>query len=1034
MKKYIYIVHLALLTATCCLAQKQITKFVNSEDKQAFNPVYQSQIGNRMIFSSFTPATGNELWVSDGTKANTKLLKEIVPGYENSYSSDFTKAGDFLYFVANGHEIWKTDGSSSGTQKLFRSDSTLNLNIVSGKLLVAFRNNNTQRFAFAWLDTNGQTDFLNEDATTFRYSGGNLYYGVHDSTAKKWTLKVFDSEVRTLASHVGLPLNEIIVEKQNGYEYIAVDAGNTEKKLVVAAINRAENPKTYDWNRGPAPLMLRDKAGALFLINDGGFFNNNVTLKIFKVIAGQNWETVADIVTSKLYEGTPTGSSEGPFHTDFVIEGDQLTFTTLFGYESIYSAYLGVFDFKKNTKRISPSLPREITGRGIKIIPQSRDVFELRYSYAKCTYDVAQNKPISVEQLPYRVQKVKVADKEYELSDNVYITGTTLRLPLISRRPIYAAKGLDYRTIFNNKLLFWTNNDEQGSGKLWISDGKTTSELLSYDGLVVSWKMATDSMRVGNQIVFTSTSPQGLRIFKTDGTKAGTREIYLYPTEGWPSVDKVITNNRMVVFDLIAADKKVSLVSDLEKVWEIDNARFGQREFRTTGNDIYMIHYSIQNGISHDMVYKFQDGELKLIELNKGGEDAVNHIIYDNRIVYMLRNSSGQLHDVCYTDAGSDKVNRLYTGPMTYLFRNGDCLIAGTMSGPDVKIYKASTAELLGEFTNVQPIDPFTGSTAILRSARQVVIVHNDAVISREVTGDVEYMVVIPQGILIKAKGNTGNSIYIYDLKRGKISELFKDQPVEFAMAGTGDRLLFGEIGNNPHQILWDLAKEKRVDFPVGFVVTRILDGDLALAYDQSGTTTPTTVYSVEGNTPVKKYEVPGWYDFGGGSDPNYTPFYTATTGFELARFDRDSLFHYPEIVRGAEGITLQEVFRYRGSVFAVAFTYSKGLQVWKMDEMSLTPDNGDELVVIRPEMPGRGGNLPDDVLLNAYPNPVVHELNIDLKEGGVIRILDPKGYEQLKTAVGKSKRLDVSKLPAGEYMLIYSGMNGRVVKKIVKL
>lgn len=1033
MKKHFYILHFLLLATTCCLAQKQVTNFENTEDKQAFNPVYQSQIGNRMIFSSFSPANGNELWASDGTKANTKLLKDIVPGYQSSYSSDFTKAGDFLYFVANGNEIWKTDGSPSGTQKLLRSDSTMNLNIVSGKLLVTFRNSNTQRFAFAWLDANGQTDFLNEEATTFRYSGGNLYYGLYDSTLKKWTLKVFDSEARILASHIGPQLNEIIVERQNGYEYIAVDANYTERKLVVANTNRAESPKTYDWNRGAAPLMLRDKAGALFLINDGTYFNNSVTLKVFKVIEGHNWETVGDVESSMLYAGTPTGSKEGPFHTNFVIEGDQLTFTTLFGYESIYSAYLGVFDFKKNTKRISPSLPREVTAREVKVVPQSRDVFEIRYGYAKCIYNIAQNKPISIEQLPHKVQKVKVANTEYELSDNVYVTGSTLRLPLISRRRIYAEKYLAYRTVLNNKLLFWTNNEEQGTGKLWVSDGKTTSELLSFDGLLVSWKMASDSNRVGNQIVFSSFTPKAVKIVKTDGTKAGTREIYSYSNDASAFVAKTITNNRMAAFELNESGNRMYLITDLDNVWKIDASKFPYHDLYATSNDLYLIHSSIKNGMGYDFIYKIENGDLKAVELNKNGADAIYPQIYDNRIFFTTRNGSGQLNDICYTDAGSEKVNRLFTGPMSYLLRRGDYLIAGTKSGPDVKVYKASTAQLLGEFTDMHQVDAVSGNAVGLWGTRQAVIVHNDRIISRKFTEDVEFMNAVPQGILIKVKSNTGSSWYMYELKREKITELFKDQTVEFSAAGTGDQLLFGDVGNDRHQILWDLAKEKRVDFPPGLIVTKTLQGDLALAYDQAGTT-PVSVYSVEGNAPVKKYELPGWYDFTGGANPNYTPFNTTATGFELARFDRDSLYHYPEIVRGAEGITLQEVFHFRGSVYAAAFTYSKGLQVWKMDEMSLTPDNGDDLVVTQPEMPGRGGNLPDGVLLNAYPNPVMNELNIDLKEGGLIRILDPKGYEQLKTVVGKSKRLDVKSLPAGQYIIIYSGANGHVVKKIVKL
>ena len=1025
MKRYFYILPFLFLIATCCIAQKQITNFDNIEDKQALNPVYQSQIGKRMIFSAYSPATGNELWVSDGTKANTKLLKDIIPGYQSSFSTDFAQLGDLLYFVANGTEIWKTDGTPAGTEKLFRSDSTLNLNLVAGKLLVAFRNTFNQRFSFAWLDADGHTDFLNEDATIFKYSGGNLYYGLHDSTWNKWTLKVFENEARTLATHTGPPLNDILIEKQNGYEYIAVDAGYAEKKLVVTPSNRAENAKTYDWNRGAAPVMLRDKAGALYLINDGIYSNNNLGLKVYRVVEGNNWETIGDLESSMMYAKTPTGSIEGPFHTNFVIDGDQLTFTSLFGYESIYASYLGVFDFKKNTKRISPTLPREVTGRQVQVVPQSRDVFEIRYGYAKCTYNIAENKPVSIETLPFRVQTVKVSDTEYELSDNVYALSDKLRLPLMKSRPIYVNRNLPYRTILNNKLIFWTNSDQVGTGKLWLSDGKTTSELLSYDGTVATWKMATDSIRVGDQIVFASTSLQGVRIFKMDGTQAGTREIYYFPTSDWPSIGKVVTSNKMAAFDIFVAGKKFGLVTDLEKVWEIDNARFEHREFQATSKDIFMIHSSTKNGMSYDMVYRFEKDDWKPIELNKGGADAMNHIIYENRIYYMLRNSNGLLSDVCYTDLGSGQVNRLFTGPMTYLVRKGDCIVAGTMSGPDVKIYRARTAELLGEFTDVRPIDATTAEAAFLWGNKEVVIVHKDYIVSQKLADDIGFINTIPQGILIYS----GTSVYIYDLKRGKITTLFKDEPVELSTPGAGDQLVFNQNG---HMIIWDLAKERRIDFPAGLVVHKALHGDLAITGDLTGNSP--TVYSFEGNAPVKRYSLDGWYDFPSVDNVNYTAAYSPATGYELARLDQDSFYRFPEIVKGSEGVVSMEVFHFKGSVYVSAFIYSKGIQVWKMDEMDLTPDDDDDLVVTRPEAPGRGPYLPGEVHLNVYPNPAVNELNVDLKDGGTIRILDPKGFEQLKTVVGKSKRIDVKTLPAGEYIIIYSGANGRVVKKIVKL
>jgi hypothetical protein len=600
-------------------------------------------------------------------------------------------------------------------------------------------------------------------------------------------------------------------------------------------------------------------------------------------------------------------------------------------------------------------------------------------------------------------------------------------MPLITRRRVYASNYTSHRAVLNNKLLFWTGNDQQRTGKLWVSDGKTTSELLSHDGTVVSWRIALDSIRVGNQIVFSSFSEKAVKIFKTDGTKAGTREIYSYPNEVAAFVVKTMTNNRMAAFELNVAGKRIHLVTDLENTWEIDGSQFEYHDLYATSNDFYLIHSSVKNGMGYNYIYKIENGQLKLIELNKGGADAVNQQIFDNRIYFTLRNGSGQLNDICYSDAGSDKVNRIYTGPMSYLTRRGDYLIAGTMSGPDVKVYKASTAKLLGEFTDIHPVDYAAGNAVALWGLKEVVVIHNDQIITRKFTEQIEFMNAVPQGILI----NTGSSWYLYDPKRAKIMEIFKDKLVDFNMAGAGDQLFFVD-SNDRHSIAWDISDEKRIDFPAGISVAKSLRGDLAIAYDYKGTS-PLAVYSLEGNAPVRKYTLSGDFDYYSVSDANYLSTSTTATGYELARIDRDSIFRFPEIIKGPEGISLQEAFNFKGSVYAAAFTFSKGLQVWKMDEKNLTPDDDDELVVIRPELP-RGNYLPDEIELNAYPNPVMNELNVDLKEGGQIRILDPKGYEYLKTVVQKNKTLDVKKLPAGEYILIYSGLNGHIVKKIVKL
>ncbi|HZZ42828.1 MAG TPA: ELWxxDGT repeat protein [Tepidisphaeraceae bacterium] len=76
-------------------------------------------IGQTLFFVNSTPATGYELWKSDGTAAGTVLVKDIFPGASSSSPSQFTAMDGILYFTASdpthGLELWKSDGTSTGT-------------------------------------------------------------------------------------------------------------------------------------------------------------------------------------------------------------------------------------------------------------------------------------------------------------------------------------------------------------------------------------------------------------------------------------------------------------------------------------------------------------------------------------------------------------------------------------------------------------------------------------------------------------------------------------------------------------------------------------------------------------------------------------------------------------------------------------------------------------------------------------------------------------------------------------------------------
>lgn len=77
-------------------------------------------LGDKILFNNSDAEHGQELWVSDGTVAGTKILKDIYAGASSSFLNwaGGTHEG-LLYFAAadatHGTELWKTDGTTAGT-------------------------------------------------------------------------------------------------------------------------------------------------------------------------------------------------------------------------------------------------------------------------------------------------------------------------------------------------------------------------------------------------------------------------------------------------------------------------------------------------------------------------------------------------------------------------------------------------------------------------------------------------------------------------------------------------------------------------------------------------------------------------------------------------------------------------------------------------------------------------------------------------------------------------------------------------------
>jgi ELWxxDGT repeat protein len=76
-------------------------------------------VGSTLFFRAATTLNGAELWKTDGTEANTVLVKDINLGPSSSFPSGLTELNGRLVFAAAGHdfdgELWRSDGTTFGT-------------------------------------------------------------------------------------------------------------------------------------------------------------------------------------------------------------------------------------------------------------------------------------------------------------------------------------------------------------------------------------------------------------------------------------------------------------------------------------------------------------------------------------------------------------------------------------------------------------------------------------------------------------------------------------------------------------------------------------------------------------------------------------------------------------------------------------------------------------------------------------------------------------------------------------------------------
>lgn len=123
--------------------------------------------GNTFFFVGSNTDNGTELWKSDGTLANTVMVKDINPGTGNgidlSGNISYLYTSMAFFFAANdgtsGNELWKTDGTTAGTTMV----EDINSGAADADPLLSVVNNNKIMFSATDGDDPLATDFFAVD-------------------------------------------------------------------------------------------------------------------------------------------------------------------------------------------------------------------------------------------------------------------------------------------------------------------------------------------------------------------------------------------------------------------------------------------------------------------------------------------------------------------------------------------------------------------------------------------------------------------------------------------------------------------------------------------------------------------------------------------------------------------------------------------------------------------------------------------------------------------------------------------------------
>jgi ELWxxDGT repeat protein len=229
---------------------------------------YLTEFGGNLYYTATNTTNGRELWRSDGSSGGTVMLKDIVPGENDSTPRAYTRAGETLFFIAtdetHGQELWKTDGTNFNTSLVKdilpgTASSELKELTALGDMLYFFAKDSATGSFQLWQSTGFEADtkaiqtLVNPQALTM--VGNTLFWLDQVSTNQVKVWRYIPSlakavEVKTLTGMAASPAASV----NNNYYFRLVLEGaqNWQLWLTDGTVEQATSLQTFSYDAATA--------------------------------------------------------------------------------------------------------------------------------------------------------------------------------------------------------------------------------------------------------------------------------------------------------------------------------------------------------------------------------------------------------------------------------------------------------------------------------------------------------------------------------------------------------------------------------------------------------------------------------------------------------------------------------------------------------------------------------------------------------------------------------------------------------------